>query len=175
MFEMKKWSTERIARTSLWLIVGVATIVFALFFAVGYDHPSDDNADFNAPRLISAVLILQYVLLAVAVVVLAVAVVRSLRMRSESDNVVNDIPATRIAVGVVAGTAGLLVLTFLFGSSATLTINGQPYTDSFWLKVADMFVGTSLWLLVAAIVAVGYGATRYVRRGKRTAQEVTHK
>jgi hypothetical protein len=56
------------------------------------------------------------------------------------------------------GTAGLLVvtllLTFLFGSDQPLLINGQWFRDTFWLKLADMFILTTMVMLVLAVVGV---------------------
>jgi len=52
----------------------------------------------------------------------------------------------------------LLVLTFLFGSSAPMTINGKQYAQTLWLKTADMFIFTALAMLVAAIAAVAYSS-----------------
>ena len=48
-----------------------------------------------------------------------------------------------------------------------MMINGQKYADTLWLKAADMFIYTALLLLIAAIGAVVYGATRYYRKEKR--------
>lgn len=45
-----------------------------------------------------------------------------------------------------------------------MKINGADYTDTFWLKASDMFVATSLLMIVAAIAAVIYGATKYIRK-----------
>jgi hypothetical protein len=52
----------------------------------------------------------------------------------------------------------LLVLTFLFGSPAPMTINGKQYAQTLWLKTADMFIFTALAMLVAAVAAVAYSS-----------------
>lgn len=165
--DLRKQPTERLSQWALWIIVALTAVVFALFFFVGYDNASDDGAPYNAPMLTTAVLVLQYVLLAVAIAVLLAAVVRSVRLRSKGDRVVNGVPVARIVLGVVAGTVVLLGLTFLLAGTDAMTVNGAAYTDKFWLRVAGMFVDTSLWLLVAAILAAGYGATRYRRKDRR--------
>lgn len=62
------------------------------------------------------------------------------------------------------GTAGLLVvtllLTFLFGSDKPLLINGQWFRDTFWLKLADMFIFTTMVMLVLAVVGVVIGSLK---------------
>lgn len=45
-----------------------------------------------------------------------------------------------------------------------MQVNGNEYGDWLWLKLSDMFVFTSLLMLLGAIVAVLFGATRYVRK-----------
>ena len=45
-----------------------------------------------------------------------------------------------------------------------MLINGENYADWLWLKLSDMFVITSLLMLVAGIGAVCFGATRYIRK-----------
>ena len=45
-----------------------------------------------------------------------------------------------------------------------MTINGVSYTDSFWLKMSDMFVCTSLFMIAAGVAVVIYGATKYNRK-----------
>ena len=64
------------------------------------------------------------------------------------------------------GTLAILVLSFLLGSSDSMLINGENYADWIWLKLSDMFVITSLLMLVAGIGAVCFGATRYIRKKK---------
>jgi protein-S-isoprenylcysteine O-methyltransferase Ste14 len=70
--------------------------------------------------------------------------------------VVNNVPAARIAYIISGSVVLLLVLTFLLGSSAPMTINGEQYAQTLWLKTADMFIYTALIMLIAAIVAVAY-------------------
>ena len=45
-------------------------------------------------------------------------------------------------------------------------VNGENFTDSFWLRITDMFVNSSLLLLVLAAGVVAFGATRYYRKGR---------
>ncbi len=76
----------------------------------------------------------------------------------------NGIPVRRIFRITWIGTLAVLLLTFLLGGSAPMLINGEYYADWLWLKLSDMFVITSLLMLVAGIGAVRFGATRYIRK-----------
>ena len=85
-------------------------------------------------------------------------------MNKGGERVVNNIPVRKIGLAVAAGTALMLLLTFLLASSAPMRINGLNYTDTFWLKASGMFVSTSLAMIFVAIAAVVYGATKYIRK-----------
>ena len=69
-------------------------------------------------------------------------------------------PATKLWLILLA----VLGLTFLLGGSDPMLINGENYADWLWLKLSDMFVITSLLMLLAGIGAVCFGATRYMRK-----------
>ncbi len=44
-------SAENISQRIFYLLIGLAILVFGLFFLVGYDMPFDENPDFNAPAV----------------------------------------------------------------------------------------------------------------------------
>ena len=163
---IRKWPTERISQRVLYLLTGIAAVVFALFYLVGYNTPSDDVPGFNAPLFTNAVIILMWLLLILACVVTVCSAEKAVKASSKKDETQNGIPTRRIAYGIAGGTVALLVLTFLLGSGSTMAINGVQYKEVFWLKATDMFINTSLALIAVAVVAVIYGATRYNRKRK---------
>ena len=48
-----------------------------------------------------------------------------------------------------------------------MSVNGHMFSDAFWLRMSDMFVNSSLLLLVLAAGVVAFGATRYYRKEHR--------
>jgi len=46
-----------------------------------------------------------------------------------------------------------LVLTFLLGSSSPVMTNGVRFADPFWLKTTDMFIYTSILLIIGCFVS----------------------
>ena len=98
------------------------------------------------------------------------AVYRSLRRMRGHTGVVNGVPALRIALGVGVGTFCIMILSFALAPTDAMSVNGVQYADGLWLRVAEMFVDTSLLLLVAAVVAVAYGYVRSVRSRRKEAQ-----
>ena len=165
--DLRHISTERMSQSVLYILTALIAIVFALFYLVGYKHPFEENPDFNAPLFTGTLIVFQAVLVIIAIVVTVAAALRCLRRSNREDRTVNGIPAARIATIIAVATLLTAVVTFVAGSARPMTINGNTYTDTFWLKTADMFVFTSLLLIIAAIGAVVFGATRYLRPGKK--------
>ena len=55
----------------------------------------------------------------------------------------------------------ILALTFLFSSAEPLLVNGTQYGHRFWLRVADMFINSSILLIVLCSVLVAVGKFRH--------------
>ncbi len=164
-----KMPTEKLSQRILYILVGVAVVVFALFFLVGYDMPFDGNPDFNAPLFTDVLIVLMMLMPILAIAMVAGGVVRRIRLHVEqNDAVQNGVPARRILRVTWLSTFVLLAVCFAAGSSAKMTVNGGDYTDWWWLKVSDMFVCSAVVLLLVAVVAVLFGMTRYVRKDKNT-------
>lgn len=161
---VRHWPTEKISQTVLYIIVGISILVFALFFLVGYNMQSTEDPSFKAPLLTDALLILMIVLLFVASIIGVVAVIVGLRKRDPGDRVVNGVPAAKISSITFGLTFLILLLTFIFGSTDSMMINGKQFTDVFSLKITDMFVQTSIVMIIIAIGAMIFGYTRYIRK-----------
>lgn len=158
---------ERISQRVLYVITALSAVVFSAFYLIGFDAPFDGGPSFNAPVLTDVLLGFMWFLLAVAVIVAIVAVVRGVQRANRDEGLTNGIPARRITCITYGTTAVILVLTFVFGSTQAMTVNGQTFADTFWLRMSDMFVSSSLLLLVLAAGTAVFGATRYYRKERR--------
>ncbi len=157
--KLKQLSAYGISRLVLYIVLGVAAVVYGLFLLVGYSMPSDVNPSFTAPLLTP--LLIGFVELMV-VVAIAIAVWMGLaRVRSIKSRKAGSITSVRIMLGVALGTIVLLLLSFALGSTAPIMANGTTYTESLWLRVADMFIYSGAVLIVVAAVAAS------VLKGKR--------
>ena len=135
---------------------------------MGYDHPFADNPSFNAPLFTDLLLIFMPLLALLALGLSIWAVVRSVRkLRGSGNGIENNVPAARISRSVILGTIGIVVFSFLVASGREMLVNGRPYGDWFWLKVSDMFIYTSVILLLVTIAAAIYGATKYYRGARK--------
>ncbi|MBO4786817.1 MAG: hypothetical protein J5510_07100 [Prevotella sp.] len=143
------------------VLVGIIAVIFCAFFLIGYDNPYEDNPAFNAPRLTNLIIILSYLLIIGTLALTIFSLVMAYRNRNKSAAVVNNVPAARIAYIISGGVVALLILTFLFGSSAPMVINGEQYTQTLWLKTADMFIFTAIAMLIVAIAAVAYSSIKH--------------
>lgn len=153
--------TQRLSARILMVLVGIIAVVFCAFFLIGYDNPYEENPAFNAPRLTNLIIILSYLLIIGTLALTVFSLVMAYRNRNKSAAVVNNVPAARIAYIISGGVVALLILTFLFGSSAPMVINGEQYTQTLWLKTADMFIFTAIAMLIVAIAVVAYSSIKH--------------
>lgn len=157
-------TTEQLSSRVFYILIGVTVVLFCLFRFVGFDIPYDENPDYNAP-LFTGIIVSFMLLLTVATLVLMVwGMAWGIRKNSDENKVVNNIPARRISLCVATGFVAVLLVTFAFSDATPIRVNGSDYTDAFWLRMAGMFVGSSLFMIVAAVAAAIFGATRYIRK-----------
>lgn len=159
-----KIDTKKFPSRVQYALVGVIAVVFVLFWLVGYNKPYDEDPNFNAPLLTDVLMVLMMLMVIGGIGLVVWSVARHLQIRGKADSMENNIPVKKIAYCVTGGTALVLLLTFLLGSSAPMLINGTTFADTLWLKVSDMFISSSLLLITVAIAAVVYGATKYIRK-----------
>ena len=146
----------RLSNMVLYTLAAVVMAVFGLFFTVGYDQTFEEDADFNAPMFTDVVLAVIYLFAALALVLAVGSAIKQLKNHNRCDDVVNNVPAKRIALGCAALLAVCMGLTFALGNTSPIVTNGTAFADSFWLRTADMFINTIVMLMVvaAAIVAL---------------------
>lgn len=162
----KNKSAEQVSQRIFYILIVLAVLVFGLFFLVGYDMPFEENPDFNAPLFTDVLIVLMWLFLLGGIGLAIYSMWKDYR-RSKSEAVVNGVPVRRIFRFTWIGLLAVLVLTFALGSSDPMLINGENYADWLWLKLSDMFVITSLLMLLAGIGTVVFGATRYIRKVKK--------
>ena len=163
--KQKTKSAEKISQQVFYIMIGLAVLVFGLFYLIGYDLPFDENPDFNAPLFTDVLIFLMWLFLIGGVGLAIYSMIKGYRtMKSEA--VVNGVPVRRIFRITWLSLLAVLAVTFLLGGSDPMLINGENYADWLWLKLSDMFVVTSLLMLVAGIGAVCFGGTRYIRKKK---------
>ncbi|MBR5929840.1 MAG: hypothetical protein IKZ93_07660 [Prevotella sp.] len=124
--------------------------------------------------LIDIELVVMYLVILVTTVITIWSAVRSLRRRDRSQNIVNNIPVTKIAYGVATLLVVCLLLTFLLGSTKPIQLGEKLFTDSFWLKISDMFIYTSGILIVMAVGCFLYGISGLSRKSHQQSERREH-
>ena len=108
---------------------------------------------FVSPFFADLMLWLMYLMVAAAVGVTVYSVWHGLRNRRKGDDIINGVPAGKIGWCVAISLVVCLLLTFFLGSSTPVITNGARFTDVFWLKTTDMFIYTSILLIIGCFVS----------------------
>jgi hypothetical protein len=108
----------------------------------------------DSTLFIDIVLWAVYLLLVAAVGVAVWSAVHGVRTHQRS----NDPLATRRTSMIGYATAGFvavtLLLTYLLASTRPVISNGKPFTDELWLRMTDMFIFSSILLIVVCSAIV---------------------
>ena len=97
--------------------------------------------------LIDVIIIAMYVLLAVTTGVCLWSAWNGVRTHQRRQS-------TRIGYATAGAVAVLLLLTYLTASTSPLRSNGQTFSDTLWLRLADMFIYSGITLIVVCSVIV---------------------
>ena len=97
--------------------------------------------------LIDIIIILMYVLLAATLAVSVWSAWNGVRTHQRRQS-------TRIGYGVAAFTVVLLAVTWLLGSTRPIVSNGHVFDNPWWLRLTDMFLWSSLILIIVCSVIV---------------------
>lgn len=108
----------------------------------------------DAPLYVELTLIAMYVLLAATLGVTLWAAIHGMKTRGNRLLTLEVAHERWVTWGAVALPVLLLGLTFLLGSAEPLRVNGQLFTDTLWLRASDMFIYTSVLLIVLCFVIV---------------------
>ncbi len=140
----------------MYAIFAVIIIVLALFYGVGYTNPV---GEYNAPQHTETLIYLMYVLFGITVLS-AVAAAIAQFIAAFRDNVKN---ALKSLIGFVLLVA-LVLVTYAMGSDAPVKTGDGVYSDAFWLKITDMFLYSTYFLLGVAVLATLINLTGIFRK-----------
>ena len=113
-----------------------------------------DTNSIISPVVADIMLWLMYIAMAVAIGVTLLSVINRLRLRTKDDEIINGVPQKRVARTVAVAFVACMAITYLAGSTTPVTTNGQLFADTFWLKATDMFIYTTVILIVGCFAGV---------------------
>ena len=161
------WLNGTVSQRVLRMIVMLTVVLYLAFFLIGYNHPYSEDPDFIEPRLTSVLMIFVLLVVVIAVSVTIWALISTMRKRGTQLKTANGLPPSQITAIIIAITLVMMFVSYWIGSTTAITVNGKDYADSSRLRVADMFVFTSLAMIAIAAVAVAVSALRSHFRKKR--------
>ena len=100
----------------------------------------------EVPLYINVVIVLVYLVAGISLGVVVWSAVRQVRTFGRG--------VSRLTLFVVLAVAALLLLTWLFGSVSPLRLGDKVYDNATWLRLADMFINSSLLLIVLCSVII---------------------
>ena len=161
------WFKGTASQRVLRIIVMLTVVVYLAFFLIGYNHPYADDPDFIEPRLTSVLIFFALLVVVLAVAVTAWAMLSDFRKRASLAKADRRLPTSRLVAIIVALIIAMMLVSYWVGSTAAITVNGKDYADTTKLRLADMFVFTSLALMAIAAVAAAVSTIRSQFRKKR--------
>lgn len=110
--------------------------------------------------MIDLIIILMYITIAAALAATAWAMVRTAKVIGKTSGKVHGVPVRRIKIAVCSIVVLSLCLSYAFASTTGLRINTALYTDTFWLRTANMFTFTLTVAIGIAAIATVYNFIR---------------
>ena len=159
-----KRSPYRISSRILCVLSALIALMFVLFFLVGYNRYFEEDSQFRAPLLTDALLVFVALVLIGTLAVTAWSVVAGWRQRASAGTMVGRVPLRTLHGGIACAVLVLAGLAWVLGSSEPLLVNGMPFTSSFWLHTADMFVALCTVLIIVTLVAAGCSSWLAMRK-----------
>lgn len=143
----------------LYALFAIIAVVLALFFGVGYN--TENAAGLVEPQYTDALLYLKYVLVAVTIIlaVLAGLIQFFSALKDDPKSAVKTILAFALVVALV-------VVCYGMGSAEPILVNGEPYAETGWLKVTDMFLYSMYALGVIATIATVINMSGIFKKNK---------
>lgn len=150
-------SAYKISYYVLYALFAIIAIVLGLFYGVGYD--TTNAAGLTEPQYTDALLYLKYIMVAVTI---ALAVLAGLAqfVASLKDNPKGAVKTVLALAAVIA----VVAISYGMGSTEPILVNGEPYTDTMWLKVTDMFIYSMYILGVITTIATLINMTGIFKR-----------
>lgn len=151
---LSKWPTDKLSKIIFYSLIALTVVIFALFFLIGYNHPYEENPNFNNPLFTNLLIGFLLIVVVATIIVSVCSVIRNFRRNKGITPADNGIPAIKIAIAASGLTLLTLITTLILGSSESTIKNGEDAGTPFWNRTADMFVNTSLFLIIAAILII---------------------
>ena len=138
--------TYKVSYYIFYVLIALILVVLGLFFCVGYNNPV---GEYNAPEHTETLLFLMYAMLGVCIIVTVVGSLAQF-VTGLKDNPKGAMKSL-LFVGLFIA---VLAVAYTMGSDAPVVKgDGTVFTDTGWLKLADMTLYAIYFLVATASVA----------------------
>ena len=146
----------RVSYYIMYALFAIIVIVLALFYGVGYNNIV---GEYNAPENTDTLIYLMYILFGLTVASTLVAAILQFvaALRDNPKSAIKSLLGLVLLVLVIC-------ITDAMGSDASVTTGDGVYDDKFWLKIADMFLYSTYFLMGVAILATLVNLTGIFRK-----------
>lgn len=110
--------------------------------------------------MIELIIILMYIALGAALGTTLWAIIRTIRIIGKTSGRVHGVPVRRIKILTWATIIAVVIISLTCMSTEPLHINTATYSDTFWLRMANMFVFTSTFVICIATIATIYNVIK---------------
>ena len=146
---------DKISKWTLWVLMGITIISFALFLLVGYDTPYEENPKQNAPLLTDLVLGLCYGFTIIAAILTVCSGVMQFT-KGGSTNKDEGIAGKTGMLSTIAFVAALVIgaIVGFSNSGEHLLINGKDWNEPSSIILTDTSIISIAILMILTIAAV---------------------
>ena len=138
--------TYKVSYYIFYVLIALILVVLGLFFCVGYNNPVGEH---NAPEHTETLLFLMYAMLGVCIIVTVVGSLAQF-VTGLKDNPKGAMKSL-LFVGLFIA---VLAVAYTMGSDAPVVKgDGTVFTDTGWLKLADMTLYAIYFLVATASIA----------------------
>lgn len=116
--------------------------------------------------MVDVLIILMYIAISVAICSTLWSIYYRIRVVGRTSGMVHGIPVRRINIIVVSAIVLIMLLSFIIGDTQPLHINAKTFSDTFWLRMSNMFVFTGITAILAATCSMIYSYYIIIRKKK---------
>ena len=150
---------EKIAKITLWTLIGLTILVVALFVGIGYDTPYEEKPTIVNPQLTDLLICWTYFLIAAAALATIGAILYGFVSGGNKSR--NEDKGFLKHTGIVAW--GTFIVSIVVGialgaanSSEVLLINGKDWNEPSAIIITDASMVSIIVLTIVTVIATAY-------------------
>lgn len=150
---------EKIAKITLWTLIGLTILVVALFVGIGYDTPYEEKPTIVNPQLTDLLICWTYFLIAAAAIATAGAIIYGFvsggnKSRNEDKGFLNKTGLVAWGTFIVSVVIGIAL--GAANSSEVMIINGKDWNDPTDIIMTDASMVSIIVLTIVTVIVTAF-------------------